>query len=912
VNPSAQPAPPPAHDSRGKARALADRLRAAWPRYRPVAAVAVVIVLIVLGLTALHHLTRTMRFSDVRSSLEAIGTAQIAAAIALTAVSYLALTFYDVLALRIIGRPLPWRTAALASFTSYTLSHNLGLSLITGGSARYRVYTGAGLPGSDVARIIALAGVAFWMGVMMMAGCALVVTDLPLTMGTFSLSPDALRPIGAAMLLIPAAGAILGNTRELRLFGWRLPLPNRRLFVAQIGIAVIDLGAASAALFVLVPHIDPSLLLSFVLAYALALIATLITHVPGGVGVFEAVVIAALPSSDASLFAALIAYRLIYYLLPLACGVTLLTLNEGRRWRRSATRRLASARSVADALVPVLMSAACFTGGAVLVLSGSLPGEHERLRLLTNFLPLPFAEASHVAASIAGTALLLLAPGLYRRLDGAFLMTRTLLVAGAIFSLVKGIDYEEALICFAIAGLLQWTSPAFYRRTALTGQMLSRSWLVCVAAVVGVSLWVGFFSNKHVAYQDSLWWQFSLKGDASRFLRASLAVGVVLAGAAVWRLMGPSSRMSPDVGADEADIERIIEGAERTDAMLAYIGDKRFICSASGNAFLMYQVRGSSWLVMGDPVGPRDEWGELLWAIRARADRAQGRLLLYQITAAALEMSLELGLQLVKYGEEALVDLTDFSLEGARMRGLRHAQRRAARDGATFEIVPAGAVEYVLPELARISDAWLADKHQREKGFSLGRFDPDYLTRFDCAIVRHEGQIVAFANILATFGRQELSVELMRHRDTMPPGTMDFLFANLMQWGRENGYQRFSLGLAPLSGIEARRLSPRWAKVAALLFNHGERFYGFKGLRAYKDKFDPHWEPRYIAGPQGLALLQALIDLNRLISSPPLDAAGTHDRKWHRGPAIRPGGARPISRLERERLVTAQSLVGLP
>jgi len=908
VNSGAPSAPVSERPNRVSVSALAKRLRTVWPHYRAFVAVAAVILLIGLGLAALHHLTRTMRFIDVRSSLHAIGTAQLAASVALTAVSYFALTFYDVLALRIIGRPLPWRIAALASFTSYTLSHNLGLALITGGSARYRVYTNADLRGSDVARIVALAGAAFWMGVIAMAGFALVLNGNPLTIGLWSLSSDSLRLIGGAMLLVLAAIAILGNERvkELRLFGWHLPLPNRRLFLAQIAVAAIDLSGAAAALLVLVPHVDPSLFPNFVLAYALALVATLITHVPGGLGVFEAVVIAALPSGDASLFAALIVYRLIYYLLPLACAVTLLAVNEGLRWRRSASRTLASARSVADALVPVLMSAACFTGGAVLVVSGSLPGMHHRIRLLTHFLPLPFVEASHVAASIAGTALLLLAPGLYRRLDGAFLMTRTLLIAGAVFSLIKGIDYEEALICFAIAGLLQWTSPAFYRRTALTGQMLSRSWLVCVTAVVGVSLWIGFFSNKHVAYQDSLWWQFTLKGDASRFLRASLGVGIVLAAAAVWRLLGPSSRMSPDIGLDEADIERILEGAEHTDAMLAYTGDKRFICSASGNALLMYQVRGSSWLVMGDPVGPREEWRELLWAIRARADAAQGRLLLYQISTAALEIALELGFQLVKYGEEAMVSLADFSLEGSHMRGLRHARRRAARDGVTFEIVPASEVERILPELAVISDAWLESKSQQEKGFSLGRFDPDYLMRFDCAVVCHRGRIVAFANVLATFGRQELSVDLMRHLDAMPPGTMDFLFASLMQWGRDNGYRRFTLGLAPLSGIEARRLSPGWAKIAALLFNHGERFYGFKGLRAYKDKFDPIWEPRYIAGPQGLALLQALIDLNRLISSPPAGSGDRLVRRQHRAAAAKPGDLTPVSGLDQQPLPAVQ------
>ena len=108
----------------------------------------------------------------------------------------------------------------------------------------------------------------------------------------------------------------------------------------------------------------------------------------------------------------------------------------------------------------------------------------------------------------------------------------------------------------------------------------------------------------------------------------------------------------------------------------------------------------------------------------------------------------------------------------------------------------------------------------------------------------------------------------MRHRSDAPPGTMDFLLVNLMLWAQAQGYARFSLGMAPLSGIEDRRLAPAWAKAAAFIFRHGERFYGFRGLRTYKEKFAPGWEPRYIAGPGGIGLLQGLRDLSRLIGRP--------------------------------------------
>jgi phosphatidylglycerol lysyltransferase len=299
--------------------------------------------------------------------------------------------------------------------------------------------------------------------------------------------------------------------------------------------------------------------------------------------------------------------------------------------------------------------------------------------------------------------------------------------------------------------------------------------------------------------------------------------------------------------------------------MLAFTGDKKFLTSTGGDAFLMYQVRGSTWAVMGDPVGAPSAWPELFWRVRAMADAAQGRLLLYQISPASLPFAIELGLQILKYGEEAIVHLPSFSLEGPKARPLRHAARRAAREGALFEIAPAAEVPPLLGELRTVSDQWLESKGHGEKSFSLGRFDEAYLGRFDLALVRCGGRITAFANLWATANREELSVDLMRHREPAPYGTMDFLFTRLMAWGRDQGYARFSLGLAPLSGIEARPLSPAWAKIAALLFRHGERFYGFRGLRAYKEKFAPEWEPRYVAGPGGLSLMRAMADLRALI-----------------------------------------------
>jgi phosphatidylglycerol lysyltransferase len=844
---------------------LVDRAR----RHSTSWALAATVTIAFLGFFALHRLLLEVRPADVLAAIKALSVRQIVAALFCTAVSYLVLTLYDVLALRIIGKPLPWRTAALASFTSYTLSHNLGLALVTGGSARYRVYTAAGLDPGDIARIIATASMAFWSGVLVLAGAALAIHPTAMAIGAYAVPLGLQRAGGLAMLTAIAALVTLAARpgRSISIGGWSLPLPSVRQALAQIAVAACDLAFAGAALFVLVPGASLSLLPTFVLAYAVAIVVAVVTHVPGGIGVFEAVLVACLPAANKPrLFAALIAYRIIYYLVPLALGALLLAWHEGRQWRQPIAKAVSGVQRITGGIAPTMLSALVFIGGVVLLVSGALPAIPLRMRALHAIVPLPFSEASHIAASLTGTVLLLLTPGLYRRLDGAFWLTRGLLLAGAGFSLLKGFDYEEALILTSICALLQWTKQSFYRRTRLTADILSKGWLATVAIAVGLSIWVGLFAYKSVSYQDQLWWELARRGDASRFLRASFAVAICLVIAAVWRLLRPPPQAAGLATIDPAIRDAALATTSRSDSFLALTGDKNLLASASGDAFLMYRVQGHSWIVMGDPVGPQNAWPELLWRLRDMADAAQGRVLLYQISQRALPIAIELGLQLVKYGEEARVDLSAFSLAGPRCKSMRHGERRAMRDGATFEIVAMADVPAIMPALRKVSQQWLAAKKQTEKGFSVGRFEPGYLSQFDCAVVRHEGQIVAFMNIWATRNHDELSVDLMRHADVLPCGTMDFLFVNLMRWGQANGYRWFNLGIAPLSGLEARRLSPFWARAGALLYRHGAAFYGFEGLRAYKEKFSPKWEPRYIAGPHGAPMARALMDLLALIS----------------------------------------------
>jgi phosphatidylglycerol lysyltransferase len=407
----------------------------------------------------------------------------------------------------------------------------------------------------------------------------------------------------------------------------------------------------------------------------------------------------------------------------------------------------------------------------------------------------------------------------------------------------------------------------FYRKTSLLNQWLTPAWLAAIVMVGISALWLGLFSYKHVEYSDNLWWQFAFNGNAPRFLRASAGAAAVLLIYAIARLMRPATHQPATTEAELTTVVQVVKSATNTVSNLALLGDKSFLFNPQKSAFIMFAVEGRSWISMGDPVGPDTEWPELIWRFRELSDRFGGWTVFYQVASDHLPYYLDLGLSLTKLGETARVSLADFSLEGSSRKELRYIERKMEKEGLTVEILPAARANECIDELKRISDAWLAEKHTREKGFSLGRFDGAYLGHFDMAVVKKAGTSIAFSNLWQSGDKAELSIDLMRY-DPMasPHGVMDYLFIKLLRWGRDQGYRWFDLGMAPLSGLEDRSLAPLWNRLAAFLARHGEHFYNFQGLRQYKDKFNPVWEPRYLVSPGGLALPSILTHLAQLIS----------------------------------------------
>jgi len=245
------------------------------------------------------------------------------------------------------------------------------------------------------------------------------------------------------------------------------------------------------------------------------------------------------------------------------------------------------------------------------------------------------------------------------------------------------------------------------------------------------------------------------------------------------------------------------------------------------------------------------------------ADRHDRKLL--SMIALAVQLGCGVALLLLTVYARRLLSVTVLPIFGVvAVSGLARSFLQPARTALGAEIGEDAAA--TMDRLRAVSDEWLAAKAGGEKGFSLGSFSADYLSRFDIAVMERDGEIIAFANLWAGSQRFEFATDLIRHTRMAPPETMEALLMHVMAWGKTHGYRWFSLGVAPLSGLERSPVAPFWGRVGSFLYTHGEAFYRFRGVRAFKQKFHPQWEPRYLVYPGGLGLPRIVVDVSVLIA----------------------------------------------
>ncbi len=852
-------------EQRSDVVAASDGWRQIFLTYRVYFTAAAIVAVTGLMAFALYRLTEEVRYQDVVAALSDTSWADIGAAMFFTGLSFLCLIMYDTNALDYVGRKKSFASVAVTAFTAYAVGNTVGFGPLSGGAIRLRAYSRLGLTPGEIARVIGFVTLSFGLGLLVVSALATLAVA-PRVAGILGIDPVWLRVIAGGIIAVVTIVFWLGREgRSVKLGKMRLRLPDSRTASRQFLVSAADIAASASVLYVLLPetHVGWP---TFLAIYATAIGFGVLSHVPAGLGVFEAVMMAGLSQAISldQLLGGLVLYRLVYYVLPLLVSVVLLLVTEMRAL--AGRPGVAETAAVAGRLAPTLISTLAFILGAMLIFSSVVPSTDLTLDLLSSYLPLPIVESAHFLSSIVGLVLLVTARGLSQRVDVAWWVAVVASAAALFMALLKAVAVVEAVALALLLLALFVNSKEYTRRAALRPQTLGPLWAASIGVILISALVVLLFIYRDTEYTHRLWWQFTFEDDAPRGLRALLGVTLGAAALTAYGLLRPAHiRTAP---AEPDDLGKAVDIAitqDFADANLVRMGDKHLMFSASGKSFIMYGIHGRSWIALMDPVGVEAEFPELVWQFVETARGYGGRAAFYQISPSLLSCCADTGLRAFKLGELAMIDLPTFELKGGRFATLRQSHARGLRDGLTFTVVQPEELEPILPQLKAVSDSWLDHHQAREKTFSLGAFDEDYVRAQPVAVVWLEGKITAFATLMVTNTKAEATVDLMRFAPEAPKGTMDFLFVSILDHLKQAGYQRFNLGMAPLSGMARREAAPVWDRIGGLLFEHGERFYNFKGLRAFKSKFHPRWEPRYLAVANGAGAALALMDVTFLI-----------------------------------------------
>lgn len=527
-------------------------------------------------------------------------------------------------------------------------------------------------------------------------------------------------------------------------------------------------------------------------------------------------------------------------------------------------------------------SAAALTAlmGVVNVLSAVRPALAERLAVLEQLSPLEVHNGSRLTAALAGFALLSLARSLWRHKSTAWLIAMVVLAVSAVSHLLKGLDYEESILAAALAAWLWFLRHHFPARSdrasvAQGARVLIGALLFTLAYGV-----IGFYwLDRHFSVNFDLlpalrqtvimFTQFYDPGlePITRFGRyfadSIYFVGAATIGYALVMLARPVLIREAASPAERSRAASIVAAHGRSSLARFTLFDDKAYYFSPGGSMVAFVAKGRVAVALGDPVGPEADLPAAITGFKEHCAPNDWGPAFYQTQADTLEHYKAAGFDALCIGHEGVVDLAAFTTEGKANKTLRTSVNHVAKLGYHAEAYSPPIADRVLDELGAIGDEWLAMMGGGEKRFSVGWFDDAYVR--ECTVIAvhaPDGGITAFANLLPKYQRNEATVDMMRRKREVENGTMDFLFVSLFQWAKANGYTTFNLGLSALSGVGEHSEDPATEKALHYIYEHVNRFYNFKGLHAFKEKFHPEWSPRYLVypGPASLpAVLGALI-----------------------------------------------------
>ncbi len=649
--------------------------------------------------------------------------------------------------------------------------------------------------------------------------------------------------------------------------------PGRISQTLAIALAGNFIDLASLYILFLAFH-QPVTIGVLVAGYSIGILFWIVSITPQGIGIVEGMMTLVftslgVPAERAAIIA--LSFRGLTFWLPLLIGFFLFHNLKSFNVEKHANLDNRMSKERWSVRVVAIMTGLM---GVINLLSAVTPSLASRMHLLEQFSPLFIRKSGHLASALSGFALLILASNLWRRKRTAWLLTIIVLAISIVVHLTKGLDYEEASLAAVLLIWLIYLRPHFHARSDLPSVkqgLLTMIWALVFTLFYGAA---GFYLlDRHFSVNFSLedalrqtvimFTQFYNPGlepvtGFGRFFASSIYfIAAASIGFALFMIVRPVLVRQKATRVERRRAQTIVESYGHSSlARLTLLDDKLYYFSPGGS-LVAYTVETPIALVLGDPIGPVEDIAACIADFQSFCTANDWRPAFYQVLPDYLEIYHRTGQHSLCIGHEGIVNLAEFTLVGGENKGIRSAVNRLSKLGYVAEVIEPPLSSHTLEELRSISDEWLTMVHGTEKRFSLGWFDDDYIQDGEVMVVRNDqGSITAFANIVTEYKLNEVTIDLMRYLRKAEKGSMDFLFASLFEWSREKGYDSFNLGLSALSGIGETPDDPLVERALNFIFTHINQFYNFKGLHAFKEKFHPRWEPRYLVYPNPSVLAQ--------------------------------------------------------
>lgn len=843
---------------------------------------AVAVLLLVLVIKGSSHQLRTIDFFVVTTMLRHLGPKQIATLVVFGIVAVSSMTLYDYAIIRHFKHSIkPWLFFNIA-FVANTLNNLLGMGGLSGAAARtvllrknnvslnlsiyYNLLLAPATPtGLSLLGLVVL----FWPGVTqrlllsypwLYLGVAGVVLILPL----FFFSD---RIIDKTAM----------KTEDMAIHR------DVKVKLQLVLVSLIEWLAAFLFFYYVCIIYCPNIHFTAILCiYTLAAIAGIMSFLPGGLGSFDVVALLGLQLAgmDVSLAAAvLILFRVFFFIVPTLLGVLSLVANltmdrverlfpGAQLMKMGLINTTVRYYKTYGDFINTLVSMLVFAAGGVLLISSIRPGLSERLSALAFVLPASVSTFARLAAVIIGFMLCVLAVEVLYKVHRAHVLTFALLISGILVTLLKGLDFEEAVFLFIVLLLLRLAKPNLYRYSVPV--RLSKFFLVAALGLASIfayyaiagKIWVAFLAHKGALHAIT-----AIGGK----IMAQAIVTFVIFGIFLVFLYVMKRPLEKDERFTPPDFDKLSEFLDTskgtTFTHLLYLGDKNIYWAAEGQVALSYAKFHNQVVVLGDPIGNEALFSVAIQEFQAFLDKYGFEAVFYEISEKYLSTYHDNGYYFFKLGEEAVVDVSAFSMAGGDKRNMRNTYNSFSKKGFIVEILDPPYDNSFMADCREVSREWLGKR--KEMGFSLGWFNESYLQRSQIAQLRApDGQLLAFVSLMPGYnGGQTVATDLMRFRKELPHGAMDYLMLSLMLKLQEMGTLNFNMGMAPLSNVGNTPYSHSREKLARVVYHFGKFFYSFEGLRKYKEKFGPQWKPRYLAYPQLTSLPATLLEISMLVSS---------------------------------------------